>query len=72
MIILNVPNIHLWLIKLIFFNIDFDNSGKYTREVFISYHTYRENYYYKMQNDWHMHKLSNYLGIITVWYFKPN
>lgn len=59
-------------LKLFFWRIDFNAPGKYTREMFILYHYYKENYYYKMQNDWHMHNLSNYLGIITVWYFKPD
>lgn len=71
MIEFNVNNIPLWAIKLIFWRIDFELKGTYSRDMFIFYNTYRENYYFKMQTGWKIHNLSNW-GIITVWYFKPN
>ena len=57
--------------KTNFFRIDFTDKGIYTREMFLFYNTYRENYYYKMQQGWTIHTVSNY-GIITVWYYKAN
>ena len=72
MIEFNTPSLPTWLFKLFFYRIDFEGKGKYTREMFLFYDTYRENYYYKMQTEWKMHNLSNYMGIITVWYYKPD
>jgi hypothetical protein len=67
----NIPSPLSWILKLFFYRIDFKDKGIYTRESFLFYDTYRENYYYKMDDGWRIHHLSNY-GIITVWYFKPN
>jgi hypothetical protein len=72
MIEFNVNNTPSWALKVIFWRIDFDGKGTYTRDMFMFYDTYRENYYFKMFDGWRMHNLSNYMGIITVWYFKPN
>lgn len=68
----NIPSPLSWILKLFFYRIDFDNKGEYTREMFINYQPYADNYYHKLDNDWRIHNISTYGGIITVWYFKPN
>jgi len=68
----NVSFVPAWMLTLFFFRIDFIHKGTYSREMFLSYHVYRENYYSKMRDGWKIHNLSNYMGIITVWYFKPD
>ena len=72
MIEFNVISLPSLLLSTFFYRIDFIYKGLYTREMFLSYHTYRENYYFKMSDGWKVHNLSNYMGIITVWYFKPS
>jgi len=72
MIEFNINNIPAWAIKLIFWRIDFELKGTYSRDMFIFYHTYRENYYFKMNDGWKIHNISNYGIFITVWYFKPD
>ena len=62
-----LPN---WLVRFIFHKIDFIEKGDYERKQFISYDTYRKDYYDMMDEGYKIHSLSNYFGVITVWYFK--
>jgi len=62
----------VWLVRLIFFRIDFTQKGNYRRKQFLLYNNYKVDYYDMMSDGARMHSLSNYFGIITVWYFKPN
>jgi len=61
-----------WLVQLIFFRIDFIKKGDYERKQFISYEKYKVDYYDMMDEGYLVHNLSNYFGIITIWYFKAN
>ena len=72
MIEFNISALPIWLVRIFFYRIDFIHKGIYSREMFLSYHSYRENYYFKMNDGWKVHNLSNYVGIITIWYFKPD
>jgi hypothetical protein len=60
------------IIPLFFWKIDFSNAGTYSREMFLAYDVYRANYYGYIEAGWGIHHLSDYAGIITVWYFKAD
>jgi hypothetical protein len=68
---LNTPFIG-WLFSVLFWKVDFEKKGIYTRIMFFEYDSYEKDYYNKIDTGWDIHHLNTCCNIITVWYFKAN